>query len=257
MIGIYKITNLINGKSYIGQSRNIKERWRNHKIAASNQNSKAYNYPLYQAFRKYGLNNFQFEVIEETTIDDLNSKEAQWIEFYQPEYNQTVGGNYCIVPQKLTEEQVNEIQEILLNSERTGTNISHTDLAKLYQVHISTIQSINVGRSWVREGLVYPLHNSKYCTSSNQNYCIDCGKEIFKSSTRCVACENLRRRKKDPNDTVFREELKNLIRNKTFTEIGKQFNVSDNAIKKWCKKYNLPHLKSEIKKYSDKEWEKI
>lgn len=255
MIGIYKITNLINGKSYIGQSRDIENRWKNHKIAASNQNSKAYNYPLYQAFRKYGLNNFQFEVIEETAIDELNSKEIKWIEFYQPEYNQTIGGNYCIVPQKLTEKQANEIQEILLDSERTGIDVSHTDLAKLYQVHISTIQSINVGRSWIREDLVYPLHNSKYSIPTIQNYCIDCGKEIFKSSTRCVACENARRRKN--SNEISRDALKNLIRNKTFTEIGKQFNVSDNAVKKWCKKYNLPHLKSEIKKYSDEEWMKI
>ena len=51
-----------------------------------------------------------------------------------------------------------------------------------------------------------------------------------------------------------REELKFLIRNKTFVEIGKMYNVSDNSVKKWCDKYNLPRLKKEIKSYSDEEW---
>ena len=50
------------------------------------------------------------------------------------------------------------------------------------------------------------------------------------------------------------EELKNLIRNTPFTQIGKIYNVSDNAIRKWCDNYNLPHRASEIKSYSDEEW---
>ena len=54
-----------------------------------------------------------------------------------------------------------------------------------------------------------------------------------------------------------REELKDLIRNKPFTEIGKKFGVSDNAIKKWCDAYNLPRKKKDIKLISDEEWQNI
>lgn len=54
-----------------------------------------------------------------------------------------------------------------------------------------------------------------------------------------------------------REELKLLIRTTAFTTIGKQYGVSDNAIRKWCDSYNLPRKVSEIKKYSDKEWKNI
>jgi hypothetical protein len=43
-----------------------------------------------------------------------------------------------------------------------------------------------------------------------------------------------------------REELKNLIRNFPFTEIGKMYKVTDNAVKKWCKKFNLPSRKKDI-----------
>jgi transposase len=56
---------------------------------------------------------------------------------------------------------------------------------------------------------------------------------------------------------VTREELKQLIRTTPFTQIGKQFGVSDNTIRKWCDKYNLPRKVSEIKKYSDEDWSKI
>ena len=56
---------------------------------------------------------------------------------------------------------------------------------------------------------------------------------------------------------VSREELKKLIRNTPFTQIGKQYGVSDNAIRKWCDKYNLPRKKSEIVEITDDEWLKI
>ena len=56
---------------------------------------------------------------------------------------------------------------------------------------------------------------------------------------------------------VTREELKQLIRKKPFVQIGLQFKVSDNAIRKWCDKFNLPRKATEIKKYTDEEWENI
>ena len=62
MTGIYKITNMINGKCYVGQAVNIKRRWKKHKEVAFNNKDPGYSYPLYQAIRKYGLENFAFEV---------------------------------------------------------------------------------------------------------------------------------------------------------------------------------------------------
>ena len=57
--------------------------------------------------------------------------------------------------------------------------------------------------------------------------------------------------------SVSRDELKSLIRNKPFVEIGKNFGVSDNAVRKCCDKLNLPRTKSLIKTYSDEEWDKL
>jgi group I intron endonuclease len=75
--GIYKIENKINGKKYIGQSIDIHRRWVDHR-----RDIKARNYFLYQAFKKYGISNFSFEIIEECTEEELNEKEAYWIKFY-------------------------------------------------------------------------------------------------------------------------------------------------------------------------------
>ena len=89
MIGIYKIENLINGKVYIGQSVNIKERWNEHKLINSRTSKdalKKQKYPLYLAFQKYGLENFSFEVLEECSLEDLDTKE----QFYIKKYNSYV-----------------------------------------------------------------------------------------------------------------------------------------------------------------------
>ena len=92
--------------------------------------------------------------------------------------------------------------------------------------------------------------NKKRYNSKEENKCIDCGKKISRNAVRCNSCESKRR----SSNNITREELKELIRNKPFTQIGEQYGISDNAIRKWCIKYNLPSKKKDIKKYSDDEW---
>ena len=92
MIGIYKIENIINHKKYIGQSVDIVKRWQYHKaIYKTLDHSK-----LYASMRKYGLDNFSFEILEECTIDKLNEREIYWIDYYNTYkngYNSTPGGH--------------------------------------------------------------------------------------------------------------------------------------------------------------------
>lgn len=88
------------------------------------------------------------------------------------------------------------------------------------------------------------------------NYCIDCGKPISKKAIRCLVCSN-KARSSDTVEQVTREELKKLIRIMPFTQIGEKFGVSDNAVRNWCDKYNLPRKTSEIKALSDEDWKKI
>lgn len=94
------------------------------------------------------------------------------------------------------------------------------------------------------------LYNS---SSSGKYYCEDCGCEISVGAVKCLSCRN----KEKSNHLPSREDLKKLIRTTPFTTIGKQFNVSDNAIRKWCDKYGLPRRSSEIKKYTEVEWESL
>ena len=56
---------------------------------------------------------------------------------------------------------------------------------------------------------------------------------------------------------IDRETLKNLIRATPFTQIGKKYGVSDNSVRRWCEKYNLPSTKREIATYLDEEWNKL
>lgn len=90
-----------------------------------------------------------------------------------------------------------------------------------------------------------------------KKYCIDCGAEIQPESTRCKSCESKHRIVPLENMPITREELKNLIRTVPFTQIGKKYGVSDNAIRKWCDKFNLPRTVKDIKSYTDEEWKLI
>ena len=90
--------------------------------------------------------------------------------------------------------------------------------------------------------------------STTKNFCIDCGKEIRKRSTRCEECFNIHSR---IVERPSRDELKTLIRAKPFTTIAKDYGVSDNAVRKWCDFYSLPRRKGEISKYTNEDWANI
>ena len=78
--GIYKIRNLLNSKIYIGQSTNINNRFRVHRFKI-NKNIK---HPLQSAFKKYGIDNFEFNIIERVAdINKLNEREQYWLDHYQ------------------------------------------------------------------------------------------------------------------------------------------------------------------------------
>jgi len=74
---IYKITNLVNGKLYAGQTiRSLGDRWADHKRDAKN----GIDYPLYFAIRKYGIENFTIETVDSAkSLKELNKKEVFWI----------------------------------------------------------------------------------------------------------------------------------------------------------------------------------
>lgn len=94
MYQIYKITNQKNGMVYIGSSIEVERRWRQHKEASINEKDHHYNYPLMIAFRKFGIDNFTFEIVETLpSWEEMIEAEHNWIvkeDCVKPKgYNQT------------------------------------------------------------------------------------------------------------------------------------------------------------------------
>ena len=117
--GIYKIENKVNGKVYIGQARNIEERWKNH-ISCLNSGKHDNSY-LQRAWNKYGKDNFEFIIIEECEIEDLNNLEIKYIRDLNSYirfdnskgYNMTLGGDGCtrIADKVIFDERIYTIHE--------------------------------------------------------------------------------------------------------------------------------------------------
>ena len=240
--GIYKITNQINNKVYIGQSIHIERRWQEHcRPSASSIIS--------EAIKKYGIDNFTFEIIEKCDENDLNARESYWINFFQSlvpnGYNVSdiTESNHSLYIYFSKEELCQIIDDL------ENTSLSLAEIANKYAVNISTISRINAGSIHHLDNKDYPIRNTN--RTSQITLCVDCGKQITNKSIRCNSCAGKFKAVAPP---IERDKLKLLIRTIPFTTIAKQYEVSDNAIRRWCDKYNLPRKSSDIKKYSDQEW---
>lgn len=178
MIGIYKITNKINGKIYVGQSNCIQRRFAQHKSPYEQQRFS--NKPLYKAFKKYGIQNFSFEVIEQCSQEQLNAREKFWIKTlhslcHQNGYNITAGGDG---PQddnhpkhKLTREDVIDIRKRYARHQRCK------DVQALYKNKIghSGFSKVWKGETWkdimpevyTKENKQFHRHNTGQKGSQN------------------------------------------------------------------------------------------
>ena len=83
--GVYKIINTINGKVYIGSSKDISRRWNEH-IYSLDVNAH-HNKKLQNAWNKYGRQNFKFEIIEECDEKNQFEREQYYIDLYKPFLN--------------------------------------------------------------------------------------------------------------------------------------------------------------------------
>lgn len=128
---IYKVTNKVNGKSYIGQTRYTLEfRWRQHL-------HKKDNVYFHNAIKKYGAENFSLEVLEECDVDKLNSREIFYIAKYntfEEGYNLTIGGDGN--RRLILDDKYDEIKALYL------AGFSSNKIATLYSVDKATIVKI-------------------------------------------------------------------------------------------------------------------
>ena len=154
---IYKITNNINKKIYIGQSLHPQKRWWEHcQRAKENIDS----YPIHLAIKKYGKENFSFEVLEWT--EDYDNRERELILFYNSlspnGYNIIPGGHSPIMygedhprntlPNKQIYNIINELKE---------NSLTDREIALKYNTTDKIISDINHGRTHRIEGTEYPI----------------------------------------------------------------------------------------------------
>ena len=158
MQGIYKITNLITKKIYIGKTNDSDRRWKNHQRLAFTSGHKEYNKILYQSMRKYGIENFSFEIIEELEDYSISGEREQyWIKYYDSYnngYNETLGGDggsekgHCLGSlngrAKLTEKDVIKIRELYKKG------ISKKECYSLFKDKITEngFAKVWAGRTW-------------------------------------------------------------------------------------------------------------
>jgi len=148
MAYIYVITNLINGKQYVGKTVNsIKIRWTQHLNSIYKPTTEKR--PLYTAMRKYGSKNFKIEQLEECSSLKAGEREQYWIsklDTYKNGYNATIGGdgkqlyNYQDIVNKYLElYNINEVKKVFNCTKETVRRA-------LREYHITPISSTEVVR---------------------------------------------------------------------------------------------------------------
>ena len=152
--GIYKITNQVNGKVYIGQSIDIHRRWNDERSRARNQETKEIS-AIYSAMNKYGIENFTFEIIEECAPEMLSIREQYWIDTLQtlsPQgYNliasqpSAAKPNYCIDCGAIIHRNSVRCEECAHKAQRICNRPS---AAQLYEDLMSLRSFVAVGRKY-------------------------------------------------------------------------------------------------------------
>jgi group I intron endonuclease len=145
---IYKITNDVNNKIYIGKTEfSIEKRFKEHCKDAFRECCEKR--PLYSAMKKYGINHFHIELIEET--NEPEEREKYWIEYFgsfKYGYNATVGGDgKKYLDYDLVVATYNELQEIQATANKL--NISRDSVRNILQnnqVKIKNSQEINLNK---------------------------------------------------------------------------------------------------------------
>lgn len=170
--GIYIIKNKVNNKIYIGQSIDIEKRFKQHKKKAFSKKDKEYNKYLYRAFRKYGLDNFSFEILELCLPEELRDKENYYIRKFNSNnrkigYNETSGYEFsqygCREEKhpnhKLTQNDVYYIRECYNN---------HHDKEEVFRQFENLISYSGFSKIW--NGLNWKTTHYDVYTEENKSY---------------------------------------------------------------------------------------
>lgn len=153
MCGVYMFENNINHHKYIGASKHIEQRYKEHLRDAEGEAQK--NKTLYRAFYKYGIENFTFSVIEECKPKERFEREKYWIEYYntyKDGYNETKGGEGLEGAPHLKGDNhpnslISEAIASKIIQDLANTRLSFAQIAKRYSYSEDIVKDINVGKT--------------------------------------------------------------------------------------------------------------
>lgn len=179
---IYKITNLLNKKAYIGQTIHPDRRWTEHKQNAKNGLS---NLPIHLAMAKYGIENFSFEILELTS--DYDKREKDLIKFYNSlspnGYNIAEGGsNFISTGEDHPRNTISDSDVLLIVKELQKNILSDREIADIYNTTDKIISDINHGRTHVISTLNYPIRIKKGKQKLKENEILEI-KDLLKNSS--------------------------------------------------------------------------
>ena len=225
MYSVYKITNLLNQKSYIGSSTRIEKRWQQHKNDAFNPNNEKYNYPLYQAFRKYGIENFSFIILRDnfSSIEEMQDYEEKSILAHNTlspnGYNQTLFTNSNTIASENTKKHIAKVSKqcalVDTNNNIIETYVSYHAAARAQgwdgDARATTIQKICKGDTHSCNGLIFRALN-------------DQGKVIIPEAKT--------RKRRTAIYGIKKDDVDNIVYYDSISEAARQENISRSSISK-------------------------
>jgi group I intron endonuclease len=282
MMGIYSIKNKINGKIYIGQSRNIEHRKKQHRTELKcNVHRNTY---LQHAYNKYGADNFEFELIEEVyDSSELNKRERWYIKNFSAKnpsygYNLTDGGDATY---SLNEDVKNRIS---LNKRGQNTNLTvdevrrikmalyclmdRKEICDIFNVSPKVVTQIATGKNFVYvcEELNSSIHNMKQKLIDERNAYIlqlfNEGKTIAEivQTTKYTTSIVEKCVYKYTNTVEFKNKNYQEIYDKVFElhekgvknyHISKQLHISPSTVQRYLTGQNDPYKDLPFKKVTD------
>ena len=209
MAFIYKITNDINQKVYIGKTeRSIEERFKEH--------CRAYNYeqvekrPLYAAMKKYGTEHFHVELVEET--DNPEEREQYWIKFYNSYgdgYNATMGGDS---KRYMDYDEMINIYQAVQNMNKTA-KIAGQCAKQISQIlknaNVPILSSQEISRKQNSKSVVQTDKQNNFVAEFSS--AAEAGRSINKPNTHINACCNHKRQTAYGYKWYFAEEYYSII----------------------------------------------
>lgn len=241
---IYKITNRINGKSYIGQSNNCNRRFQQH-IRGDHCISL-----IHLAIKKYGIQNFDLTILEHE-IEDYNEKEQFWIEYYKTNnrnygYNILAGGENPPVLTgedsslaKISNKTFHEIEKMIQNSK-----LSFFEIAQRYNLSESYISQINRGIVRRTPNLIYPLRPAQNLLIKEQT--ID--RIIHELTYTHLPIEHIAKKYGISNSSIYR--VNNGERYKR-NDINYPIRNRNSKISNWMLNYIIKDIKENKIKFSE------